>query len=65
VGAAPEPLGVPTTGGGSAWPGGGGGESYRSKISPHENGKKRRFHILSSLKIAKKMVFHFKVTNKI
>jgi hypothetical protein len=28
-----ELLGVPTMGGGSAWPGGGGGESHRSQIS--------------------------------
>jgi hypothetical protein len=33
VRAAPELLGAPTTGGGSAWPGGDGGESHRSQIS--------------------------------
>ncbi len=33
VQAALELLCVPTTGGGSAWPGGGGGESHRSQIS--------------------------------
>jgi hypothetical protein len=33
VWAAPELLGAPTRGRGSAWPGGGGGESHRSQIS--------------------------------
>jgi hypothetical protein len=52
--AAPELLGAPTTGGGSAWPGGGGGESYRSQISLQsrpkytKTAKNGRFHELFS-----------------
>jgi hypothetical protein len=61
--AAPELLGVPTMGGGSARPGGGGGESYRSQISLQSHpkytktSKNGRFHELVSLQIAENASF--------
>jgi hypothetical protein len=71
VQAAPELLGALTTGVGSARPGGGGGESYRSQITLQSRPKytktanNGRFHELFSLKIAENAVFRFKVLNKI
>jgi hypothetical protein len=70
--AAPELLGAPSMGGGSARPRGGGGESYRSQISLQsrpkytKTAKNGRFHELFSLKIAEKAIFALKyLQNKI
>ncbi len=58
VRAAPELLGAPTMRGGSAQPGGGGGESYRSQISLQsrlkcmKKAKNGRFQERFSLKVA-------------
>jgi hypothetical protein len=61
--AAPELHGAPTMGGGSARPGGGGGESYRSQISLQsrpkytKTAKNGQFHERFSLKIAENAGF--------
>ncbi len=47
VRAAPELLGAPTMGRGSAWPGGGGEESYRSHPKCAKTAKNRLFCALS------------------
>jgi hypothetical protein len=70
--AAHELLGVPTIGGGSARPEGGGGGSQRSQISlpncPECTQKWRQnswFPAIIDLKIAENVVFYLKVLNKI